>query len=304
MPQQTRAYWDLSLAMVIVGSSVVMGKIIIQAFPVFLASGFRFLAAALIMIPLVWRSEGRLFAFCRRDWGVLFVMAFCGQFVFTVLLLIGLKHTSAVEAGLITSTTPAMMAVLAALILKEPIGWRKAAGALLAVAGVAAAGGLLSPQSLARAEGHLLGNLLICGAVVGEAAFLLLRKTLKPQASDMQATAALVLLGFLMFLVPALFEVGEARLAQAGPVQWGAILYFGAVYTALAYFLWFRGVSATPGAVAGVFTAVMPLSAVGLSWLVLGEPVTGEHLLGAAFVVGAILLTTLEGKPAGPKKAA
>ena len=49
-------------------------------------------------------------------------MAFAGQFVFTVLVLLGLRYTSAIEAGLITSSSPGMMAIVAYLLFKEKPG--------------------------------------------------------------------------------------------------------------------------------------------------------------------------------------
>jgi drug/metabolite transporter (DMT)-like permease len=131
---------------------------------------------------------------------------------------------------------------------------------------------------------------------MGEAAFLLLRKTLAPEATDMGTTAALILLGLLMFLPPALYEMDWSLFRQAGPAQWAAVVYFGVVFTGVAYFLWFRGVSKAPGHVAGVFTAVMPMSAVGLSWLILDEPVLWNHLAGGVFVLGAIGLMTIGGQ--------
>ncbi|MFH1138324.1 MAG: DMT family transporter [Pseudomonadota bacterium] len=296
MKESTSAYLDLSLAMAIVGSSVVAGKLIIQVFPVFLASGMRFFIALLIVIPLAWRGGKAVFRFSPRQWGVLALMAFCGQFLFTVLLLIGLKYTSAVEAGLITCTTPAAMAILAAVVLGERPTLRQTAGIVLAILGVAAIGGF-SPSALEQpGQNRLLGDALICLAVFGEAVFLLLRKTLPRETSDLSVTAALVTLGLVFFAGPALFQARTEHFIQAGPIEWAAVLYFGAVFTAVAYFLWFRGVAKVSGDSAGVFTAIMPLSAVFLSWLILKEAVGWNHLLGGALVVGAIFSTAFEAK--------
>ncbi|RXK30891.1 hypothetical protein A6g_04915 [Bacillus velezensis] len=46
----------ISLAMIIVGSSVVVGKLITQSFPVFLS--LRFLVAGIILVPLLIKFEG------------------------------------------------------------------------------------------------------------------------------------------------------------------------------------------------------------------------------------------------------
>nr|NJM02642.1 EamA/RhaT family transporter [Desulfobacula sp.] len=57
MQSKFYAYGNLSLAMIIVGSSVVFGKIITYSFPVFLASGLRFAIASAVMLPLLLKYE-------------------------------------------------------------------------------------------------------------------------------------------------------------------------------------------------------------------------------------------------------
>ncbi len=75
MNTKCKAYVEMTLAMAIVGSSVVVGKVITAGFPVFLALGLRFGISSLIMAPLVlkcspgrWR-EGLLSVPHRRWWG-------------------------------------------------------------------------------------------------------------------------------------------------------------------------------------------------------------------------------------------
>ena len=291
MSRTTRAYLDLSLAMVIVGSSVVFGKVIVSAFPVFLASFLRFALASAVMAPLVIRSEGRLPSLPAGDWLTLTIMAFSGQFIFTVLLLYGLTLTSAMEAGLIASTAPAAMALTAFLALGERLAARRILGVLLAVAGVIAVNGVLAEPDGALGRDRWLGNLLVCGSVLGEAVFLLFRKRIITPVSDLALTAYLCLLGLGMFLPPALYQALSYDFSAPGLLDWGSIAYFGLVYTAVAYMLWFRGVARVSGGTAGVFTAVMPVSAVSLSHLFLGEPFTASNLLGAGLILAAIGLT-------------
>ena len=71
------------------------------------------------------------------------------------------------------------------------------------------------------------------------------------------------------------------------------MVYFGAVFTVLAYLFWFTGVARVSGAVAGAFTAIMPVTAVVLSCTFLGETFTLSHAAGMALVLGAIALTAL-----------
>ena len=220
MNNKWAAFLDLTLAMIIVGSSVVFGKIIVKSFPVFLASGLRFALASLIMIPMVLKMENGLPPFGKRDWLILAVMAFCGQFMFTVFLLWGLKLTSAIEAGLITSTTPAAMTAVSFVILRERLTVRQIVGVLLAVLGVLAVNGLLTPAA-SPDPNHLWGNLLVCGAVFGEAFFLLLRKAVKSDVSSLTTAGTLSFLGLIMFLPLGIYQSLDFDFSSVDLMGWG-----------------------------------------------------------------------------------
>lgn len=288
------AYICLSLAMIIVGSAVVLGKMIVMQFPVFLASGLRFAIASAIIWPIIRTKEkDKAPMISRRDWYIFTLMAFFGQFVFTVLMLIGLKFTRAMEAGLITSTTPAFMAAVSFLLLKEPLNVRKIGGVCLATFGVVVVNGLL-PQFQQFSGSGIGGNLLICGAVAGEALFLLLAKKLSVQVSNLRITGILSFLGLLMFLPFSLVEAFSFSFTAVSFRGWLYISYFGAVYTVAAYLLWFRGVAKVPGSTAGVSTALMPVSATVLSAVFLAEEITASHVLGIVCVVVSIIIISLQ----------
>ena len=294
--KRSSAYFDLCAAMVIVGSSAVSGKLVIAELPVFLAMGIRFLIASLAaMAVLKWREGALLPRLTLRSWLVFLAQACCGVLIFNALLLWGLKYTSAAHAGLITATTPACMGLMAWAFLRERPGWRTVLGILAAVAGVAVLNlAEVGGSSLESGDNPLFGNLLVLGAVVGESAFLLLRKGIRQAVSPLGAATAVSLAGLVLFLPGAAVQsIGFDFAAISGPV-WGVLVYYGLCVSVLAYLFWFRGIVQVSGQVAGVFTGVMPVSALVLSALVLGEPLGWEHLAGLGLVLAAILLTSLQ----------
>jgi drug/metabolite transporter (DMT)-like permease len=113
-----RAYLELTVAMVLVGSSVVVGKLMAASLPVFLAGGLSSAIGAAILVPVLLRREGGLPAVGGRDVLVLFLQALTGIFLFRVLLLWGLLFTTAAEGGVITSTTPAVVGLISFVFLK------------------------------------------------------------------------------------------------------------------------------------------------------------------------------------------
>ncbi len=282
------SYFYLSGAMFIVGSSVVVGKIITSDFPLFLASGLRFLVAALLLLPMgVYKRT--LFSISRHDWYIISTMAFCGQILFTILLLLGLRYTSGINAGTLTSTTPFFMALIAFAFLGERFSALQIFGLLLAFGSII----LLSIETfrMILQGGNIswLGNLLILAAVGSEAVFLLFAKKLERQLSGLELTAILSLLGFLLCLPPAIIEAAGFNFQALGAVDIIAVLYFGAVYTDLAYVCWFRGITGVSASVASASTAVMPLSAALLSTFLLQEDISALQLIALLMAVSAIL---------------
>lgn len=95
-------------------------------------------------------------------------------------------------------------------------------------------------------------------------------------------------------MLRALWEAWRFDLSRLDPADWIAIAYYGVVVTVVAFLLWARGVARVRASTAAVFTGVLPISAVGLSYLVLGEQVRLSHLVGAACVIAGIVLVARE----------
>lgn len=279
--------------MVIVGSSVVVGKLVVARCPPFLLAGLRFALASLILLPLLRIAEGRIAWPARHDAAVLALQAFTGIFVFNALLLYGLQLTTAAASGIVTSTTPAVAAALAWLVLGERPSPRSAAGIVLAVAGVAAVG--------ARATGEgggsnpLAGTLLVSGAVVGEAAYVVCGKVASRRVTPLMVATAITVLGSLMFLPFAALEAWRFDFSRLGAGDWVAIGYYGVAVTVVAFVLWARGITRVPASTAGVFTGLLPLSALALSYTVLGERFAWSHAVGGACVLAGIGLVAYRG---------
>ncbi len=300
MRDELKACFDLAAAMVIVGSSVVAGKLALAEMPLYCSQALRFLLACLVLVPLLVAREGGLPRLSPRDWAVTACLALTGSLLFNVFLLNGLRLTSAAAAGIITSTTPAWMALIAVCFLGERLARRSWAGVGLAVAGVAAlnlaqAGGGLPGE----AAQSLLGNLFALGAVMAESLFLLLRRAL-PRGLSPLCVSTLVSLGALaLFLPPAAAELAAGPPPVISLTGWLVVAYYGLVITVLAYIFWFRGVTRVSPSTAAVMTGIMPVAAACLSWTVLGEPVRGGQAVGCLLVLGGILCLALPGRTAG-----
>lgn len=284
-----KAYISLVMAMMIVGSSVVAGKIMVDGMPVFLSSAMRFLLSSVVMLPVLFFKEGGMPRLSRFSWGILFLQAFCGSFLFTVCLLYGLKYISPASAGIITSTTPAFMGVIGWCFFREKISLQIIAGISLSIIGIMI---LNTGDRSGYGQGSLTGFLFMFGAVAAESLFLVLRKRITEPLSPLAATTIISIFGFLWFFPSGLYEFYTTDLSAVSTTSWCAVLYYGLVVTVLAYLFWFYGVVRVQASVAGVFTGIMPIAAVSLSAMILGERIYWNHYAGCALVLCSILLTS------------
>jgi drug/metabolite transporter (DMT)-like permease len=290
------AYLCLTAAMAIVGSSVVAGKLIVDAFPVMFAGGMTSALATSILFPLLLLRERGLPSVRRSDLGIVFVQAFTGSFLWRITLLYGLSLTTAAESGIITSTTPAAIGVLSILFLGERLSRNTAAGIALAVLGILAINAIGATDGQ-RGPNPLLGNLLIFGSVLGEAAFTICGKAVSDRLTPLTVSTLVSTFSFLLFLPFGVYDAATLDFAGVSVGDWAWIAYFGIVLNVCAFILWFVGVSRVPASTAAVFTGVLPVSALALSYVVLGEPFFWSHLIGAACVLLGIALIA-KAKPA------
>lgn len=275
--------------MIIVGSSVVAGKLIVQSFPVFLASELRFLIATIILFPILIKFEG-FPSIGKRDLLILFLQALFGVFLFNIFMLYGLTITTAIEGGIITSTIPAVTGCLAFLFLKEKLTESVMAGILLAVLGTLTINFSDSFSTIGRGSSPLLGNLLIFGAVISEALFIIFGKFIAQRVSPLAISTVVSIFGTILFFPFSLYEGNQFNFGEVSITEWGLVFYFGIVVTVIAFILMYQGVSKVSASTAGVLTGVLPMSSVILSVVILGEKVSFIHLIGIGFTLTAIYL--------------
>ncbi|MBO6718077.1 MAG: DMT family transporter [Rhizobiaceae bacterium] len=293
--------------MIVFGSATPVSKLVAEAMPVFVGASLRVVLGALVLAPFAWAARDAVRKLDRRDWLLVGLIALFGMFGFTVLLLLGMKLASGVAGSIVMATTPAVTATAAVLIFGEQATWRKIAAIALAVAGVvvlhATGGGPgsteQSPPSWAQGLGSLvsaaiLGSMLVFAAVCCEAVYTLVGRKVS-QDSDPRLVAFLgAALSLPLFLPLAAWQWQEFDTAGVGWQGWTALGWYGAGTLALGTLLWYNGVSKTKGTIAAGFMGLMPVSALVLSYVLLGEPFRLVHLAGFAIVFAGVLLMSWE----------
>lgn len=224
-----------------------------------------------------------------RRWPVLLLLSALGMSGYTLLLYGALGQTSAVNAALITSANPALIVVLAIVLLGERttrLGWSGICLGLLGVLLVLTRGELQRVFSLSLNGGEVL----MIGAVAVWAFYTIIARRLDVPA--ISATAVQVAIAAVTLAPFALAT--QVRLPQTQAEAWS--LAYIVVFPSLgAYLLWNIALKTTPPGIAGnylnlivVFTAVITVA--------LGTPLTLVQVAGGIMVVVGVLLTGLKPK--------
>ncbi|MBB1602789.1 DMT family transporter [Variovorax sp. UMC13] len=281
--------------MTLVGTYVALSKPLVAAFPVLLLAWLRFGIAALAMPHWLQRPADEP-PMTRRTRGLVFLESFLGNFLFSVCMLFGVSMTSAVSAGVIMASIPAVVAVASWMFLRERIGWRIGLAIGCAAVGI----GLLAlspahaaaPADAPRGAMPWLGNLLVFCAVLCEAAYAVIGKSLTGRLGPKRISSLINLWGFVLSTPFGLWFAWKFDFASVGAGTWGLLVLYALAASIWTVWLWMTGLKHVPAAQAGVFSVMLPVSAALVGVLVLGESLGGAQILAFAAALAGVVLAT------------
>lgn len=280
----------LVASMAITGSNVPIAKVIVAEIPAETLLVLRFAIAALVLIPIAQAERGpSLWSLSARQWAFVSLLAVVGSVLFSVFILEGVKRTSGTSAGIILATLPAV-AALFGVAMGERLGRAQTSMIALAVAGTALIN--VSPGS-ARSGDTIVGNLLIVGAVVCEAAFVVAARRIGAQIPPFRLSLAVAVVSLATCVLFTAVFGGGMGWPKASASAWVLLVWYALGASVVCTAMWYFGAPHVPAWAGGLATAAVPVAAIAVSALWLGETVTGWQAGGAALVVAAIAAGTL-----------
>lgn len=240
------------------------------------------------------------------DWGPLAAMGLVNNALPFSLIMWGQTHIESGLASILNATTPLFTFVLAHfLTTDERMSRRGLAGIGIGFLGALA---LIGPGALAGLDGRSWGQFAVLGAALCYACAAIYGRRLRhlapvTAAAGMTTAATLILL-------PAAALLERPWTASPDAATWGALLALGLVSTALAYILYFRILASAGATNLLLVTFLIPVAALLLGTLVLGEEITTTALLGMALIFAGLaiidgrlprrLLAVLRARPSVP----
>ena len=283
----TRGRLDLPTATALIvtllfwGSAFPFIRIALRAYSPAHLTLLRFLTASAAMVVYALVVRTRLPSL--RDWPPLIGLGFLNVAAYHTLLNFGLVTVSAGAGSLIVNTSPVFAAVFASKILGEPVDGRAWAGLFISLFGAGliafgAGGGFrFSP-----------GAALLVGCAITWALSIVLTKPLLKRFTAVQVAIVGVWCGTAMLLVfaPGLYEAVQA----APPMATWSIVYLGVFPIAVAYATWSYTLSRLPATRVAGYTYTIPVIALVVAYVMLGETPGPLALIGGAVALAGVFL--------------
>lgn len=281
----------LLAGMALFGSATPISKLVGEGLPVFTASLLRVVLGALSLYPFVAADlPTRIRSLSARDWSYLSVIALFGMVGFTVFLIYGMKFISGVAGSIVMSFTPALTALAAFVFMGSAMDWRRALAVALGVAGVVVINLFRGAFDDGGSGYFYLGVALVLAAILCEACYTLIGKKATENLSPLFTSFMACVMSIPLFLLLALIDFRQVDFEQIELATWAALLWWGIGTLGAGSALWYSGVARAEGTTAAGFMAVMPLSALLLSYFLLDEAFRTVHLLGIGLVLISVAL--------------
>ena len=258
-------------------------------------------ALPVLLVAAFWSSRRHAHRMTKRDWINVVFLGFAGYYLSSLLDFMGLAYITAGLERLILFLYPTIVAIISVFLFKRPIGRTGIIALVLSYIGIAIATGH-DVEASGDAHAVLIGGGLIFACTITYAIYLV------------GSGEVVGRLGATRFAALATTVAAASVLIQfviQNPVQalvtqpWQVYMHAGGMAflsTILPIFMTSKAIQMIGAAKVSMIGAVGPVATIFFGWLLLGEQVSIEQIIGAALVLSGVILVARKAgsKPAAP----
>jgi drug/metabolite transporter (DMT)-like permease len=274
----------LGVLSVLWGGSFVFNGLALKGFPPLTLVLLRVALAALILLPLlrIYRID---FPAGISGWMPFVAVALFNNVLPFSLIVLGQTTIASGLASILNATTPLFTVIVMAASGEERLSPQRVAGVTIGLIGVIVLRGGLDLDLAGQGTGIAL---CLAAALSYGVAALLARRHLAKSPPLATATFQLTASSVMMAVIAGIVD-RPWQLALPGPTTWLAVIGLAVLSTALAYIVFFQILRRSGATNVMLVTLLVPLTAILLGALVLGETISAREILGA-LVIGSALL--------------
>lgn len=282
---------DLLLVLVILawGTNLSVVKVALRDFPVHAFNTLRMMVAAAAFAVVLLRAAPEDRRIGRGDWARVVFLGLVGGTFYQLLFMNGVPRTSVANSGLIFGLSPVVISLFSAVVGHERLPWTRWAGGLLSVVGlyfVVGVGASLSVDSL-------IGDAYVFAAMLGWALYSVASRPLLGRYSPTILTAWTSIVAAPFYAALTLPSILATDWPAVSMLSWGLMLWSSTFCLVLAYVIWYTGVQRLGATRTSAYSNLIPIVAIAVAWVWLGERVTAMQSVGAAAILAGVFLTRL-----------
>ena len=284
-------YAALALTALLWSSNFVIGRAVRDDVSPTALNFLRWAIALVILVPITLGDLRTHRMVLASNWKLIAALGFTGIAAFQTLCYVALTKTTAMNTVLLLSLAPLAIVALSWLALGERVNRSQALGLATSLGGAAV---LILHGNLATLADLDLnaGDLWMLVAVVLWAVYSVLLRRRPAEVPPLALHTTSVAAGTLWMLPVFGWQAADGAGLPTSLTAWIAIGFIAVFSSALAHALWVRGVASIGPSRAGVFIHLLPLFGALLAITFLGERFATYHAIGAALVLGGVVLTS------------
>jgi drug/metabolite transporter (DMT)-like permease len=288
----------LALMVLIWGGNYTIVKSALREIPPLPFNAVRLTIASVVFLALVaWgsraaaSSRGGVFGTSgrveAREWIRLAWLGIVGHLFYQLLFIYGLDKTSVANSALIIGCTPVTVALVTAAVGHERITRWHWMGGALSIAGLY----LVAGRGAEVTRDSLVGDACMVGAIFCWAVYTVFSRPLLVRHSPLVVNAYTMAFGAGAFVLVSLPAISRVEWLAVSAGAWVALTLSAIFALNVAYMVWYAAVQRIGNATTAMYSNLVPVVAMGIAWVGLGERVQGLTLAGAAAILSGVVLT-------------
>ncbi len=261
------------------------------AIPPMSLSFWRWAVALVILSCFGFRHLWQQRELVRNSLKFITIQGLLGVTGFNSLIYIAIQSTTAINAALVNSCIPVLIAVFSWILYKEIMSMRQCFGVVVSLCGVLL---IIVEGKMANllAMRFNKGDLLVFAAAFLWALYSANLKKYPKELHPFAYLSAIVVVGLIAILPLYIFEIFSGKIMVVNSSTIITILYVALFASVLAFIFWNRGVRSVGANKAGPFIHLMPVFSTILAVIFLDETLHWFHLQGIVLIFCGILMTT------------
>ncbi|MCH2083759.1 MAG: DMT family transporter [Saprospiraceae bacterium] len=284
MSKTLKAHLSLFAVALIYGANYSIAKIVLDDHylqPISFIT-LRICAAAILftLFHQIWIKE----KVERKDFPLLILCSLFGAVFNQLFFFLGLKETSPINASLIMTTTPILILIISAILIREKVTWSKVVGIILG--GIGATIIISAGKEVSFTSNQALGNLYIFVNASSYGIYLVLIKRLMDRYHPITLIRWIFTIGAIIILPFGIPYLNNTEWHTFSPLVIGSVIYVLLFTTFFTYLLNGLALRELPASIVGIYIYLQPLIATIIALII------GNDQLNALKILAGILIFT------------